>query len=349
MIWGVALYLRGRPLLAGVVLGVGACVKLVAPYALFVLVAARAAAAGRAGAIAGARGLARPAGWRRCVIATAAACSSALLGDPRPDRAAVRPTPTGKLITGGPFAHICAHVQLRRAADEPARPAGDRLLPVGVAGRLQADRLPAASTRAHPGRLYGSTRRSHFLGMISPPILLLALPGWCSRLLGRCAGGAGCRPRGPRWRLVGLAWFIGTWAPFALLSLFDQRTSYLYYMVIVMPGMYVAAPTWSGGIGRAGAVRRLDAERGRGGRGRCIRSPRCPEQRRAVQAAVPDPQREHLGGDLVGRAAGRVDHVDRRRACASRSAGGGRSCGCAASSPRRRRPAAPRSRAPCAR
>src|SRR5579859_1275432 len=38
MVWAVALYLRGRALWAGVVLGVGACAKLVAPYALPVLV-----------------------------------------------------------------------------------------------------------------------------------------------------------------------------------------------------------------------------------------------------------------------------------------------------------------------
>ena len=38
MIWGLALYLRGRPLLAGVALAVAAAFKLVAPYALAVLV-----------------------------------------------------------------------------------------------------------------------------------------------------------------------------------------------------------------------------------------------------------------------------------------------------------------------
>ena len=34
MVWAAALYLRGRPALAGVVLGVGACAKEVAPYVL---------------------------------------------------------------------------------------------------------------------------------------------------------------------------------------------------------------------------------------------------------------------------------------------------------------------------
>ena len=39
--------------------------------------------------------------------------------------------------------------------------------------------------------------------------------------------------------LLGAAWLVGTFAPFALLSLFLARTSYLYYMVLVMPGVYL--------------------------------------------------------------------------------------------------------------
>ena len=39
--------------------------------------------------------------------------------------------------------------------------------------------------------------------------------------------------------LVGLAWFLGTYLPFVALSLIESRTSYLYYMVIVMPGIYL--------------------------------------------------------------------------------------------------------------
>ncbi len=41
--------------------------------------------------------------------------------------------------------------------------------------------------------------------------------------------------------VVGLAWFLGTFVPFELLSAIDSRTSYLYYMVVVMPGLYLAA------------------------------------------------------------------------------------------------------------
>ncbi|HME03049.1 MAG TPA: hypothetical protein VKG38_08460, partial [Solirubrobacteraceae bacterium] len=39
---------------------------------------------------------------------------------------------------------------------------------------------------------------------------------------------------------LGLAWFLGTFVPYALLSLIWQRTSYLYYMIVVMPGIYLA-------------------------------------------------------------------------------------------------------------
>ena len=39
--------------------------------------------------------------------------------------------------------------------------------------------------------------------------------------------------------IVGLAWFLGTFVPFVLLSVLYSRTSYLYYMIVVMPGIYL--------------------------------------------------------------------------------------------------------------
>jgi hypothetical protein len=49
--------------------------------------------------------------------------------------------------------------------------------------------------------------------------------------------------RGYRLAALSLAWFAGTFLPFVLFSLAFARTSYLYYMVVVMPGMY-AAVAW---------------------------------------------------------------------------------------------------------
>ena len=65
---------------------------------------------------------------------------------------------------------------------------------------------------------------SHFLGMISPPILLLGMPGLVvaalpsvARLDG--AGGTAWMPCGSRsFRSSALSWFIGTWIPFELLA-----------------------------------------------------------------------------------------------------------------------------------
>ncbi len=74
----------------------------------------------------------------------------------------------------------------------------------------------------------------------------------------------------------------------------------------------------------------------------CAVSDLLPAHAAAVRLA--EPQRDHRVGKLVRRC-GRWRRVTLTppRACASRSAGGARSCGCAASSPRRRRRAAPRS------
>jgi predicted membrane-bound dolichyl-phosphate-mannose-protein mannosyltransferase len=71
--------------------------------------------------------------------------------------------------------------------------------------------------------------------VVSPPILVLALPalGYGAWSLARGAAGGDLER-------IGIAWFLGTFVPFALLSLLGNRTSYLYYMVIVMPAIYVA-------------------------------------------------------------------------------------------------------------
>ncbi len=75
--------------------------------------------------------------------------------------------------------------------------------------------------------------------MISPAIMLLALPSlvfltWAVLARRRPAPGEGDVP------VLALAWFLGTFLPFVVLSVVFNRTSYLYYMVVVMPGIYLA-------------------------------------------------------------------------------------------------------------
>jgi dolichyl-phosphate-mannose-protein mannosyltransferase len=245
MIWGAALYLRRRPVWAGVVIGLGTSAKEVAPYVLFALVVLEllrwwrtrddaSARLGRLGA---------------CVAVWAATFLAALtvMGWIAP---AYSPQ-TGKLVPNGPFGHV-AHI-LSYAANQTS-PHG----PQGIASYPWAwliDSKPITYLRINPAQptaaLSQVSPAVHFLGLISPPILLLAVP---ALLLA-------ARPvvrRHLRYEnevgLVGLAWFLGTYLPFVASSLIESRTSYLYYMVIVMPGIYLVVADL---IARIGPQRKL--------------------------------------------------------------------------------------------
>ena len=112
-----------------------------------------------------------------------------------------------------------------------------------------------------------------------------------------------------------------------------QRTSYLYYMVIVMPGhlrrgRYLMSLGWRARSADLGAVAVAvwGVCRGRGGGAHVPVRRRCSSA--AVRAAAPATSASATPRPATSRlAAGHVEHRARRRACASRSAGGGRSCG----------------------
>ncbi|HEX4279228.1 MAG TPA: glycosyltransferase family 39 protein [Solirubrobacteraceae bacterium] len=247
MVWAAALYLRGRPILAGVVVGVGACAKEVTPYVLFALVVLEALrwAMRREGAVAALRRL----GW--CFAASAGAFLGLLTllyrivppYDPQ----------TGKLVSGLPFGEVGRILSYAAHQTSPNGPKGIASYPWD----WLVDIKPITYLRINPGHptaaLNQITPAVHFLGMISPPILLLAIPSMVFAGIGAFSTG---RRFGARDEvgLVGLAWFLGTYLPFVLLSLLESRTSYLYYMVIVMPGIYMAVADL---IGRIGAGRIL--------------------------------------------------------------------------------------------
>jgi predicted membrane-bound dolichyl-phosphate-mannose-protein mannosyltransferase len=233
MIFGAALYLRRRPLLAGVVIGVGACTKLVAPYVLLSLLGLE---------LLGAVG--RPAladRVKRLVICAGAAAGTLIGLLALLDRVAPPYDPiAGKGVTGGVFGHI--HYMLSYAAHQTS-PHG----PQGIASypwEWLIDLKPILYLNINPDRpvpgLYHAHPAAHFLGMINPVILLAGLPGlvWAGWRLAR--GGTRAVTQ---LEALALTWAVGTWVPFLLLSVIDRRTSYLYYMLVVMPGIYVAAVT----------------------------------------------------------------------------------------------------------
>jgi predicted membrane-bound dolichyl-phosphate-mannose-protein mannosyltransferase len=251
MIWGVAFYLQERPVVAGVTLAIGFCFKLVGPYALGTLGLLE---LGRL--FLRRRDAGSPPGWalRKVVPRFAATVFTSagvfvgllalmgLIATPYADAEA-------KLITGGPFAHI-AH--MFSYAAQQVSPNG----PQGIASypwQWLVDLKPILYLRINPSLPGQDFHAIHpvaaFWGMPSPVIMALGMPAllFCLyRFLRRRRTGQS--PADQQLAMLAVAWFLGAWVPFALLSIIDQRTSYIYYMVIVMPGIYVAA-TYAAALG----------------------------------------------------------------------------------------------------
>jgi predicted membrane-bound dolichyl-phosphate-mannose-protein mannosyltransferase len=245
MIWGAALYLRRRPVWAGVVIGLGTSAKEVAPYVLFALALLEILRWWRTRD--GAR--ARIERLATCAAVWAATFVAALtvMGW----IAAPYSPQTGKLVPNGPFGHIAHMLSYAAHQTSPHGPQGIAsypwawLIDIKLITYLQIN--PAEPT----AELSHVSPAVHFLGLINPVILLLAVPAML------VAARAVVR-RHARYEnevgLVGLAWFLGTYLPFVAASLIESRTSYLYYMVIVMPGIYLAVADL---IARIGPQRKL--------------------------------------------------------------------------------------------
>jgi 4-amino-4-deoxy-L-arabinose transferase-like glycosyltransferase len=267
MIWGVALYLRGRVGRAAALLAVADCMKEVSIYALLVLglvelfrMLLHARATDPADPL--------PAEWAwrpalaRLAIATVGSAALLIVG--LWVMGLIAPPFSGDsgrqhLITGGPLGHLAYIINFAKgfrnaAGSQLGFPwqwwydhGWQTLLRVNPSAR--ACHVPPdypSGVTCLPGSLPGRGPQavrpvSALLMMISPPILALATPA-----LVVCAVRAARRrlvsqsPRDVGVAVLALAWTIGTWLPFELQNLVYHRISWLYYMVIVMPGVYVA-------------------------------------------------------------------------------------------------------------
>jgi predicted membrane-bound dolichyl-phosphate-mannose-protein mannosyltransferase len=232
MVWATALYLRGKPLWAGVIIGVGICAKFVAAYALIALVLYEVFVWLRLRD----RPLPRVGRLLACSV-VAAGVFLGLLAALDHVAAPYDAVTTHGLVGGGVFgeiSHIISHAASETGPNGIASPPWGWL--VDYKPILYLNINPAQPT---PG-LYNIHPAVHFLGLISPLILLLALPGLALAAV-----------RTARWPIaddfglaaLSVAWFAGSFLPFVLFSLVLQRTSYLFYMLVVMPGLY-AAVAW---------------------------------------------------------------------------------------------------------
>lgn len=272
MLVGAAVYLHRRPVLAGAIIGVGACIKLVCLFVLpcflalevFRAVSARANRRGSPPAGAVRKGLRSFAGASAVAVVCYLAFLQAL--DLRfttfdsslvHTHAMVTAVSAGRLDDSvvnqfGPQSHGPTH-RIAAANSEGELP------PTGPVLDQDGQRLGFAATSSpvewllnrHPSTFYraptfrGEVRSWVRFGrmtpdatviraLINPAIIALGIPSliWCFVRL--------WRRRDPQ-ALLPAAWFTGVWGSFVLAHIFRGGTAgHLYYMVIVLPAIYMA-------------------------------------------------------------------------------------------------------------
>ena len=246
MVWAVALYLRGRIIPAAVLLAVADCMKEVSVYALLVLGLLE---LGRV--LLRARDTGLPAEWawrpalRRLAIAVLGSVALVIAGlwvmglIATPYAAPpFGPPPVGGrlLITGGPFDHLSYVIGFASSFTSPGGLAPAASYPWQWLLDLKPIRFSSVYPTPPPGP-HAIHPASSFLAMVSPPIIALAIPALVVcvvRVLRRRPAADIGIP------LLAVAWFAGMWVPFELQSALASRITYLYYMVAVLPGIYLA-------------------------------------------------------------------------------------------------------------
>jgi 4-amino-4-deoxy-L-arabinose transferase-like glycosyltransferase len=236
MIVAAALYLRGRAIPAGIVLGLAACMKLVALFLVPVLILLEVvqviwARRDEHAVLGPLRSRAIP-----LVITIAGALVTLVLVVWLLDVLVPAYDPgTQTVYAGDPFSHI-AHM-LSFAAKLKAVPNATGIS--STPWQWLVDQKPIDYSRVAVNQLAGGkivASRALFAarGEINPFLLLLFFPALFA------AVAAAWRGR-DRVAAIGAAWCLGTFIPFVIQSTIFDRISYLYYMLIVLPGLYTLA------------------------------------------------------------------------------------------------------------
>jgi dolichyl-phosphate-mannose-protein mannosyltransferase len=235
MIVSAAFYVRRRPLLAGVSLGLAMCMKEVAVYLVLVLGLLELAriARSRFGERTGPR-VWLPANVRPLAICVGAGVVSALVVLWVLDLTVPAYDPGTHITYGGsPFTHISHIYTYALKLTAVPHATGISSSPWDwLLNQKPIDYARVAVNSVAGGNVTASRPLILFRGEMNPFIIFLAIPALVAALW------AAFREKDDI-ALLGVAWFAGTFFPFVVEYNFSHRITYLYYMLIVMPGLYL--------------------------------------------------------------------------------------------------------------
>jgi dolichyl-phosphate-mannose-protein mannosyltransferase len=251
MLAGVAFYLRRRPIVAGLLIGIGTCIKEFALYAVLAIVLLELMRGARW--LLAERGVSPWRGWRRglsrvvsplTVIAVSVAAFATLLAvldhavTPYHDGHPVDNGQASVCRIFGAWGGACNHIAFmdNYAANlrSPNGPQGIASYPWQFWGDVEPIDYYTVKTTVTVGSTVTAVNTVvTYKGEIDPVVLVTA---WIAILV---TVAAVIRRRDDVSFFI-VAWIIGTWLPAEVSSLVGQRTTYLYYMVVTMPALYIA-------------------------------------------------------------------------------------------------------------
>jgi len=235
MLVSAAFYMRRRPLLAGLALGVAACMKEVALALLLVFALMEALQIARAW-------LRQHESLRQAALARGRQFGLFLLAGALATLGllwlldvlvpAYDPG-THTLYAGNPFSHLAhmyEYAQLLKSKPGETGIASDPLAWLLNEKPINYARVAVSTSVA--GKVVATHDTIRFEGVMNPFIIFLAIPALCAAL-------AAAWKSGERLAALGACWCLGTYLPYLFGSAVSGRISYIYYMVTVMPGVYL--------------------------------------------------------------------------------------------------------------
>jgi dolichyl-phosphate-mannose-protein mannosyltransferase len=236
MILAAAIYLRGRPVIAGIVLGISGCMKLPGLFLIVALVVFELIRVAWAWRGPDGRGAAIRSRGIPLSLATITTVVTLVLGVWLLNLAVPAYDPgTRTTYAGSPFTHI-GHM-LSYAERLKSVPNATGISSTPWQWLVNEQPIPysrVAVNSVSSGKIVASRAVFDARGEINPFIIFVLFPALFAAI-------AAAWYERDELAAIGVAWCLGTFVPLAVQAVALSRTSYLYYMLIVLPGIYLIA------------------------------------------------------------------------------------------------------------